>query len=272
MSYALKTYRLLNSLSIDVAAGAVICALFLAEILRSRPGTPALIMLGLTVWIIYSADHLLDARRIEREAVTHRHSFYQRHFQVMVAMTVVAIIADGLLAMRIRPAVFQAGLILATPVGIYLVAQRFFVSIKELLGAILYTGGVGLPAYIFMGERSLALNQGIFISAFFLVAWANLLLFSYFDYESDMNNTQASFATRWGLQVTRNVIVVVLVLGIGLCAYLMIADRFLPALILLAMNVVLLVLMCYPVYFLQGDRFRFVGDSIFLIPLIAVLA
>src|SRR5690606_1037114 len=86
MSYALKTYRLLNSLSIDVAAGAVICALFLAEILRSRPGTPALIMLGLTVWIIYSADHLLDARRIEREAVTHRHSFYQRHFQVMVTI------------------------------------------------------------------------------------------------------------------------------------------------------------------------------------------
>lgn len=272
MSYALKTYRLLNSLSIDVAAGAVICALFLADVLRSSPGVPALIMLGLTVWIIYSADHLLDARRIEKEAVTHRHSFYQRHFKVMVTITAVAVIADGLLALKIRPAVFQAGLILAAPVAIYLIAQRFFISIKELLGATLYTAGVGLPAYIFMGGRPLTVNQGIFIIAFFLVAWSNLLLFSYFDYESDMENAQTSFATRWGLRVTHHVIVAALMTGFGVCAYLMIADRFLPSLVLLVMNAVLLILMRYPQYFSESDRFRLLGDSIFLIPLVAVLA
>jgi hypothetical protein len=270
MSYALKTYRLINSLSIDVAAGAVVCAMFLAEILRSRPGSPALIMLGLTVWIIYSTDHLLDARRIETEAATHRHSFYQRHFRTLVVITVAAAVADGLMAMQIRPAVFQAGLILAAPVAVYLIAQRYFVSVKELLGAILYTAGAILPAYIFMGDRTVSATQGGFVTAFFLIAWANLLVFSYFDCEPDMKNAQSSFATRWGLRITRQVIFALLSLGLGLCGYLLFAN-VLPALVLIAMNLVLFALMCYPGYFSQGDRFRMVGDSIFLIPLVAVL-
>lgn len=272
MSYALKTYRMLNSLSIDVAAGAVVCAMFLAEILRSRPGSPALTMLGLTVWIIYSTDHLLDARRIGTEAATHRHSFYQRHFRILVVITIATVVADGLLAMRIRPAIFQAGLILAAPVIVYLLAQRFFVSVKELLGAMLYTAGVLLPAYIFLGDRDITATQGGLIIAFFLIAWANLLLFSYFDCESDMKNAQDSFATRWGLRATRRVIFVVLAIGFVLCGYLLTVASPLHALVLLVMNLVLFVLMCYPRYFSQGDRFRMVGDSIFLIPLIAVVA
>jgi 4-hydroxybenzoate polyprenyltransferase len=272
MSYALKTYRLLNSLSIDVAAGAVVCAIFLAEILRSQPGSPALIMLGLTVWIIYSADHLLDARRIETEAATHRHNFYQRHFGILVAVTGLAAVADIFLAMRIRPAVFQAGLILAAPVAIYLAAQRFFVSVKELLGAILYTAGVLLPAYVFMGERPVTTTQVTFVAAFFFIAWANLLLFSYFDCESDMKNAQTSFATRWGQQATRRVIFVLVTIGLGLSVYLSITTNPLHALVLLVMNLVLLMLMCYPAFFSRSDRFRMVGDSIFLIPLVAVLA
>ncbi|HEX7013962.1 MAG TPA: hypothetical protein VF191_00525 [Cyclobacteriaceae bacterium] len=271
MSYALKIYRLLNSLSIDVAAGAVVCAMFLAEVLRSRPGSPALMMLGLTVWIIYSSDHLLDARRITTEAATYRHSFYQRHFGIMVVITAAAVVADCILAMRIRPAVFQAGLILAAPVAVYLVAQRFFVSVKELLGAILYTAGVSLPAYIFMGDRSVTVTQGGFVVAFFLIAWANLLVFSYFDCESDMKNAQTSFATRWGLQATRWAIFAVIGAGLILCGYLLFAAMALPALILLTMNLVLFVLMSYPGYFSRGDRFRMVGDSMFLIPLVAVL-
>jgi 4-hydroxybenzoate polyprenyltransferase len=131
---------------------------------------------------------------------------------------------------------------------------------------------VGLPAYIFMGARPLTAHQEVFVIAFFLTAWANLMLFSYFDYESDTKNAQTSFATRWGLRATRNVTVLVLAIGLSLCGYLMIVDRFLPALVLFAMNLVLLFQMCYPGYFSQGDRFRLVGDSIFLIPLIAVLA
>ncbi|HLT82094.1 MAG TPA: hypothetical protein VKZ86_13785 [Cyclobacteriaceae bacterium] len=271
MSYALKTYRLLNSLSIDVAAGAVICAMFLARVLHSEPGYRAFIMLGLTVWIIYSADHLLDARRIETEASTHRHSFYQRHFAILVGVTAVAVAADIFLSLQIRPAVFQAGLLLVFPVAVYLAAQRFLISIKELLGAVLYTAGVGLPAYIFMGERAVTILQGAVIAAFFFIAWANLLLFSYFDYESDRKNAQSSFATRWGLQATSRVIIVLLVIGMGLCIYLLTVADVLPALVLLAMNLVLFIMMCFPEYFSRGDRFRMAGDSIFLIPLIAIL-
>lgn len=270
MSNALKIYHHLNILSVDVSAGAVICALFFAKILDVVIGVPGLIVLGLTVWIIYSADHLLDVRRIGEQAVTSRHRFYQRYFGVMIVVTGLVAVTDAAMIFFIRPSVLHAGLVLGAAVAVYLVAQRYFGFLKELLGAMLYTGGVVLPAFAFSDNRPITADQGIAILCFLLIAWINLLVFSYFDRESDEKQGQLSFTTSQGEQKTRMLILVLVGISVSLCLYLLFGAMQMPSVVLLAMSLVLVLLLRFPAYFGRYDRYRYVGDAIFLFPLIVV--
>ncbi len=79
-----RLYGLLNLLSIDVAIGAVCCALFFGRLLQVDILPYGLITLGLTVWVIYCADHLFDAARLKGRASTRRHQFHQDHFWLLV--------------------------------------------------------------------------------------------------------------------------------------------------------------------------------------------
>jgi len=64
----------------------VICASFFARLLDVAILPQGLISLGLTVWIIYTADHLLDAKKFKNKMrLTERHRFHQRHFKVITA-------------------------------------------------------------------------------------------------------------------------------------------------------------------------------------------
>jgi hypothetical protein len=71
----------MNILSLDVVAGAVAGALFFGEILQVQLSFSVLTALGLTVWIIYTLDHLRDAKQILNVASTDRHRFHQEHFK-----------------------------------------------------------------------------------------------------------------------------------------------------------------------------------------------
>lgn len=272
MSHILKIYRLLNILSVDVSAGAVICALFFANILQVVVALPGLVGLGLTVWIIYSADHLLDARRIGERAVTDRHRFYQQYFGAMLSVTAVVAVADTTMILFIRPPVLHAGLALGTVVAVYLIAQRYFGFLKELMGALLYTGGVLLPAFVFLGGRTITTDQWIVILCFLLIAWINLLVFSYFDKTSDEEHGQVSFTTSLGEAKTRALIYALVAVSVVLCLYLMISSLRWPSVVLLTMCIILALLLRHRRYFGTHDRYRYVGDAVFLLPLLVILA
>lgn len=271
MSHALKIYRHLNILSVDVSAGAVICALFFAKILDVVVAVPGLIVLGLTVWMIYSADHLLDVRRIGERAVTNRHRFYKRYFWVMIAVTGIVAVSDAAMIFFVRPSVFYAGLVLGGAVTVYLVAQRYFGFLKELAGALLYTGGVVLPAFAFSDNQSIAADQWIAILCFLLIAWINLLLFSYFDRKSDEEHRQVSFTTALGERKTGMLVVALAGVCISLSLHLFFGSMRMPSVVLLAMSLVLVLLLKFRTYFGREDRYRYVGDAVFLLPIIVVL-
>ena len=74
-----RLYRILNTLSLDVSIGAVISAMFFAEVLQVKILPYGLATLALTVWIIYTIDHLRDARAIGTKASTARHLFHQHY-------------------------------------------------------------------------------------------------------------------------------------------------------------------------------------------------
>src|SRR6478752_4226225 len=119
-----RFYRYCNYLSLDVACGAMVCASFFARILHVQLRPYGLASLGLTVWIIYTADHLMDAHKLTREASSQRHRFHQQNFRVLVIVLGVAAFVDLLVIFFVRKPILNWGIALSTAVLLYLFFQR----------------------------------------------------------------------------------------------------------------------------------------------------
>src|SRR5687767_3029402 len=113
MKTVIKFYRLLNILSIDVALGSVCCAAWFAEIFNVNLKPYVLMALGLTVWIIYTIDHLLDARKIHVSASTERHRYHQTNFTPLLYALLIALLVDLIFVFLLRRIVFQWGIVLS---------------------------------------------------------------------------------------------------------------------------------------------------------------
>ena len=85
MTFISGFYKWFQVLSLDVALGAVATAMFVAKQLDVSPAPYAFTSLGITVWLIYTFDHLLDGQEIKGEALTYRHRYHQRYFFPIIA-------------------------------------------------------------------------------------------------------------------------------------------------------------------------------------------
>lgn len=268
MEKLIRAYRLLNILSIDVAVGAVVCALFFAKIFDVSIIPFGLISLGLTVWIIYTADHLLDAYKIQRPASTERHRFHQQHFKKLIVFLIVALVIDAIQLAFIRKVVLLEGLALAIIVIVYFLAHRYLKFFKEVIGAVLYSGGVLLiPWSVNNGIAST--SQILLIAQFAMTALINLFLFSWFGLHQDEKDNHSSYATVMGYSATKYSIAILFfvqfftsVIQFELGVYV------LPAIILLLMNLLLLIIFLQKNFFEVEDRYRLLGDAVFLLPII----
>ncbi len=267
MKNVLQLYRFLNLISVDVACGAVVCAAFFARVFRIELRPQGLAVLGITVWIIYSVDHLLDAHQLKRDASTKRHLLYQRKFRELSMVVMVAIVIDLCMLLFIRRQVFVWGLGLAIIVLLYLLFQRLLTPFKEAMGACLYAGGVLLPV-LSLHTPPLSTSLIFLMIAFVFTALINLILFSLFDWERDRNDMQASLVTFFGKQNSkRGLNVLFLVQGLLLIGLLLRTAYKTETLILGSMNIVLAILLRAPDWFKKEDTYRLAGDFIFLFPL-----
>jgi 4-hydroxybenzoate polyprenyltransferase len=267
MEILYKIYRTLNILSIDVVAGAVVCALFFSKILNVQLKPFGVISLGLTVWIIYTADHLLDARRVLQLASTDRHRFHQHYFKILFIILLLMVLVDAVQLFFIRKPIIIAGLFLAVLVLIYFFVQRYLVYVKELFGALLYTGGV-LLVPLALKEIPLSSMQMVLMLSFLLTALINLLLFTWFDRERDQKDKHQSFTTIFGEKATQTILSILFILNASLTAIQVKNDFMKPAIILALMNLILLLILLNKNFFSVNDRYRLLGDAVFLLPLL----
>lgn len=272
MNKLLAFYRLLNILSIDVALGAVCCAAWFASLFEVSLRPYALVSLGLTVWIIYTVDHLLDARKVIGIASTDRHRFHQKNVKVLLTILAGAIALDLLVVFFIRKEVFNSGIVLSGVMVIYFLLQHYLRHFKEFVIAILFSCGVLLPAWS-LSNRVVDFEAILIISQFVLTALLNLLLFSWFDYKNDIKDSRASFVTLIGEKTSRQIIVFLFVLNAALVltTFLYSSDIIFQELIMLSMNFVLAIVFIQRKRFEVDDRFRLVGDCIFLFPVLSFL-
>jgi hypothetical protein len=270
MKSLIRAYRFLNVLSIDVAVGAVIGAMFFAKIFNVPLLPYGLISLGLTVWIIYTADHLIDALKVKQIASSERHRFHQKYFKILFAALIVGVVTDTVQLFFIRKIVFLEGLGLAIVILIYFLIQRSLKFLKEVTGAILYSGGV-LLIPMSVNTEALTNTQMILITQFALTALINLFLFSLFDKEQDERDQHSSFATIMGEKATRASLIILFLIQITLSSALLLLAMEKSAIVLIAMNVVLFLIFFRRNYFQINDRYRLLGDAVFLFPILYVL-
>lgn len=264
MTSFLKVYRILNLLSVDVAIGAVCCALFFAKLFQVSILPAGLISLALTVWIIYTVDHLLDARKIRTNAATKRHQFHQQHFKALVIALILISIVNGLCTFFIRERVLLGGLLLGLGVLLYLIVVRYVKSLKELLIASMYTIGVLLPSLAQSPLDKVAFPWVVMVQ-FGLLTLLNLLLFSWFDYENDLHDATSSFVTVFGKRLTQVCIVSLFLL---MCCLMPFSKALLASCFVLGMGLIHMLLLVKHTYFKSEEQFRLIGDALFFLPIV----
>jgi len=262
-------YRTFNLLSLDVALGAVISAAFLGRILRVHILPQGYILLGIIVWLIYTADHLLDAWSMHEDAISERHRFHQKNFIIiLLAFLAAGVVALGLMFL-IRIQLITAGIVFGIFVITYLLVNRWLKYFKELTGSLLYTGGVMLPSWSLQSE-SLKTGQITLIGIFSLIVFSNMLIFARFSIGEDIQNRQKSLATIMGVKPMNTLISIVCAICFCVIIYQATRDISSELAVMFTMELVLFVVFIVK-YFRYDDRYRLYGDAIFLLPIVLVI-
>lgn len=277
-SFIKNLYWYLRILSIDVAFGASSSALIFFYLTRQPIYYPSLLSLSLIVWLIYTLDHLIDAKNIKIKAILPRHRFHQDYFkEVLFIWLILFVTAFIYIYYTLFPLTVYLGLIGIILVIIHFILVKLFgfkVSPfiqKEFGVAFIYTFGVSIAA---LSTTFISISFPIVISFIevFLLASINLLEFSFFEISEDVLENQTSLARALGEKKTKNLIIGL----IGLNYIISLLSLFYNAEFLFAsvqicfiiMNSILLMIILEPYYFKHSERYRAVGDAVFLIPVL----
>ncbi len=274
----MRVLRYINALSLDVVAGALICALFFSKLFNTQLPAVVLATLGLAVWSVYTIDHLWDASHSKLPATTLRHQLH-KEFDKLFRLMVFAAITVGVVLFFYLPAPTQKyGLLLTA------VILGYFLSIvlwgnktlyhKEPLVALVYTCGIALGPYS-LAQTNFSASHLLVLAQFGCLAFTNLLLFTYFETETDRQQDFGSFSRTVGKKSTRRTIITML-LGIlfsVISACSIWSDNEVitsSQWVIAGMSIPLILLTIWPRYFSENDRYRVLGDAIFFIPLLVL--
>ena len=134
---SIRAWHLINILSLDAATvGLTWQLVFTLQFLNRLPSVVESSIIGISIWLAYTADRILDSRRLQRELPhSSRHSF---HHQFQILMCFLWILALGLNVILIARCTsddqIKWGMVCLLLVFLYLLnAQNFIKSMRTLL-------------------------------------------------------------------------------------------------------------------------------------------
>ena len=281
MPVAERWYSHVRLVSGDVAAAALGGGVLAVRATGSSPRPSFYWLLPAGVWVVYTLDHLLDARQTGSSALTPRHRFHYEHARPLwVAMIAVGIFCAfggwiGLSTFGLMYAAGMCGLVAGHESIVKLTGDRASpLLVKELGVAVVFTAGVwGMP---WLRHR---LDTGrwfgwpaVLMVQYLLLAVVNLIEFAIFEARIDQAQGQTSFVRGIGRRRAGRVVVVLLMLQIPLGLFALSDDRtgLVPVteVIYTAMTVGLWVVLKVPRWSARFERYRTLGDGVFLLPLL----
>jgi 4-hydroxybenzoate polyprenyltransferase len=272
-----KFYQYIRAFSLDVVAGAVISARWIGNYFSADIPTSAILALGLTVWLIYTVDHLLDARKIKSKDALLRHVIHHKNAPYIVGLMAVVVMVLIFILQNLKPHLIAYGLSLALAVFIYFIFIHFIRKKvywgKEWFVALVYATGICLPTLAYI--QSIPAILIYFWIQLFILACINLILFNMIEYKIDKKQGFDSFATVKGVDFSRKIILM-LFLSFALIwssSFLFFkAEELLDyQAIFILMASVLAMVLSKEVVLRQEEWYRVIGDIVFVLPLIEVL-
>ncbi len=272
------SYRISHYLSIDVALGACAGMYFFARLLDVHLSGVAYLILALSVWVIYTFDHLLDAQFSPGNLGSPRHLYHRDHFVILI---ILALLATGVvlgLAWVFLPSttIFLTGIFLAALILVGMVlTQRFkekLGPLKESIIAFLYVAGL-LLLPLMQGFEELTNWKWIYYAvAYLLLAWFNLVFLSLLDQQSDQQAGQKSLVSTLGIEKTKQLL---LWLGVGGIVYILGFFFLLPSAYHVFTLIVLIMFSWHVRYFLEGkepsEKIRRKLEIAFFLPGVLIL-
>jgi len=192
--------RLVRMLSLDVVAGGLAGAALAARMAAAPMPAAFWWVLAGAIWVVYTLDHRIDARRAGPHAANPRHGFHARHARALgVAMGLVALtsFAGGTLLLPTR--VLAAAPAIGALAALHMVGvRRGFPAWfpKELSVALIYSAGVWAGPLLIGTRLDLWTWAGFVLHA--VAAFVYLLLYAWYEAVIDAADGSPSLAVRWG--------------------------------------------------------------------------
>jgi 4-hydroxybenzoate polyprenyltransferase len=272
----MRLYRYLNAFSIDVVVGAVICSLFFAKLLQTYLPAVLVVTLAMAVWSVYTIDHLWDAQRSPMPSITLRHHLHFKYRPILAILLFAVLVIGGVLFWYLPDSTRKMGLILAVSIMIYFLTTTFRGSKpiyhKELSIAAAYSFGVILGPYT-LRQIQMTTPHMLVCIQFAMLAFSNLLIFSYFDTELDQKQHFGSLSRSIGKWNARLLAMVMLSLVLVTSIFGFInwyEDTLIrqSQWVLALMTIPLAITLVWYPYFRQCDRYRLLGDITFFVPIL----
>lgn len=277
----MKIYRYLHFLSLDIVLGALATSCFAARLFSTDPGWTWWITLALTVWLLYTGDHMLDALKHKKKVEREMHYFLLKNRRLVIySLGVVAVVDAMLIINLLDKELFKYALILAGLVLLFYAMRHIFKKNRilsvpgEFFVMLLYMAGTWLGPAVAM-ESSFEAGHGMIALIFMGVLLMNLGVISLYDIKLDSRMGITSLANLLGMKRTKN-----LLLGSAIAIYLISLLQFMVfemdryshyALILSGMCTILLLVLYYPSRFRQNDYFRQAADAVLYMGFLTLL-
>jgi hypothetical protein len=270
-----KIHLRLSWLSIDVVLGALAGLVFFSKLLRIELESQVFLLLGLAVWSIYTADHLLDSHKKTEVDLSPRHFFHLKYKNSLRIILVLVLICGLILAYY----TFGLGselvwsLILGTMISVSMLLIRLggrsMVWAKEISIALFYVLGIAwIPL---LRVKVLDLNWEIifFLGSYTLLALINLLILSHLDRGYDQRSGFLSSALLFlpikFIGLIRKLCFLSLL--IGLASFILLPSFYRP----FACILMVMALVHYLAFFnpkLSAEKVRLRTEAVFILPVL----
>ncbi len=277
-------YSLVRIVSLDVAAAALGGGILAMRVTGASPRPAFYWLLPAGVWVAYTIDHLLDARRMGPGARTPRHRFHFQHYALLWAVVIPVMVICaiggwiGLSWFGLIYAAVMCGLVIVHETIVKLAGNRASpLLVKELGVALVFTAGVwGMPWLRHRMDTGNWFHWPVLVLIqYLLLAIVNLIELSIYESKIDTADRQTSFVRGIGRRRARILAKLLLLVQIPL-ALAAVSSSFHSSvlwaeLVYLFMMTGLWMVIEMPRFAIHAERYRTICDGVFLLPLLMVL-
>ena len=265
-------YRYFHFLSLDIVLGTLATSVLASRLFEANPGWAWWAALAMTVWVLYTGDHLLDAWKHRKSSKREMHSYIFRKKGILIYILGLVSVADLIVVFNfLDPAMLKVALLMAGGVFLFYAMRHVFRSNRlffipgEVFVLLIYLSGSWMGPYI---ARTIPPSSGhILILAMMAgVLLLNLGVISLYDVKIDSRLGISTLAGTLGKKSTRKLLIVTaaMVLLMAVLQFMVYgterASQF--ALILAAMAGLLLWVLLSPSLFRKQEAYRLVADAV----------